>query len=122
MTTANEFHVGIHFPSDYLRRADPRTVLTWLSPREVFHPNIRPEVGLICSGHIQPGSGLVDLLYRLFEIITYRRVTMREDDALNWEACQWARGNTTLFPVDSRSLKRRPLTAEVEITQRADPS
>ena len=45
--------------------------------------------------------------YQLFEIITYKRVTMREDDALNPVACAWARRNTHRFPIDPRPLKRR---------------
>src|SRR5437899_8033660 len=39
---ANQFAVALTFPDDYLRRVDPFQVLTWLGPREVFHPNIRP--------------------------------------------------------------------------------
>jgi hypothetical protein len=38
---AERFVVGIWFPDDYLRAADPFTVLTWLEPRAAFHPNIR---------------------------------------------------------------------------------
>ena len=39
---------------------------------------------------------------------------MREDDALNKEACQWARGHLDRFPVDRRPLKRRQLNLHVE--------
>ena len=36
---------------------------------------------------------------------------MREDDALNREACAWARHHADRYPVDRRPLKRRTLTA-----------
>jgi hypothetical protein len=40
-------------------------------------------------------------------------MTPREDDALNRAACQWARSNMHLFPIDSRPLKRRDLPVGV---------
>lgn len=104
---AGRFEVGIWFPSDYLRRAEPWQVLTWLGPREVFHPNISARLPLICVGRLKPGSWLVDLLYQCFEIITYQKVTMREDDALNAAACSWSREHQQRFPVDRRPLKWR---------------
>jgi hypothetical protein len=117
---ADAFSVGIWFPSDYLRTAPhPAHVLTWLGPREIWHPNISSEAPLICVGHLAPGTSLVDLLYQVFEIITWRKVTMREDDALNREACQWARNHPSRYPVDRRPLKHRTLDLLVEET--ADP-
>ena len=106
---ANEFGVGIWFSDDYLRHADPFSVLTWLGPRHVWHPNISARAPAICVGRLAPGTGLVDLIYQCWEIITWNKVTMREDDALNQEACQWARANLTRLPVDTRPLKRRAL-------------
>ena len=103
---AEHFVVGIWFPDDYLRRVDPFTVITWLEPRRIFHPNISNVAPFMCLGHIVPGTPLVELVYRCFEVITYGRVTMREDDALNREACGWARRNQDRFPVDRRPLKR----------------
>ncbi len=110
---ADRFGVGVWFPSDYLRRAEPWQVLTWLGPRRVFHPNISDRLPAICVGRLVPGTPLVDLLYQCFEIITYRKVTMREDDALNAEACAWARENRHRFPIDPRPLKRRALKLTV---------
>ncbi len=99
------FRVGIYFPDDYLRRADLSVVLTMLSPPNVWHPNV---IGpAICVGRMPPGTALVDLLYQVFEIITYQRVTMREDDALNGHACSWAREHQDHFPIDARPLVRR---------------
>jgi hypothetical protein len=102
---ADRFAVGIWLPSDYLRRAAVPEVLTWLGPLEVWHPNIQPP--LICLGHLAPGTPLVDLLYRCYEVICYQRCTMREDNALNWQACRWARGHQSRFPIDRRPLKWR---------------
>ena len=107
----DRFLVGITLPSDYLRRAHPAEVLTLLAPKNVFHPNIRGSA--ICVGRLKPGTPLVDLIYQCFEILTYSKVTMREDDALNREACVWARNNTERFPIDRRPLKRRTLAIDV---------
>lgn len=112
ITQGNEFHVGLWFPDDYLRRIGPGQIVTWLGPREIWHPNIVPP--FLCLGRLAPGTGLVDILYQIFEIITYNKVTMREDDALNKAACAWARQHQHEFPVDSRPLKRRTLDLQVE--------
>jgi hypothetical protein len=101
---ADRFMIGIKFPDDYLLTADPFTVLTWLGPQGAWHPQIRPP--FLCIGRLFPGTPLVDILYRAFEVITFNRVTMREDDALCQPACSWARRNGHRFPVDTRPLKR----------------
>lgn len=111
---AEEFGVGIWFPSDYVRRANPFEVLTWLGPRNVWHPNISDTLPLICIGRLVPGTSLADLLYQCWELITWNKATIREDDALNKAACQWARHNLARLPVDTRPLKRRPLDLLVE--------
>jgi hypothetical protein len=111
---ADHFEVGIWFPSDYLRHVNPFQVLTWLGPRNVWHPNIAADAPVICPGRLTPGTDLVDILYQVFEIVTWNKVTMREDDALNKAACQWARSNRARFPVDTRPLKRRALDLHVE--------
>ncbi len=116
---AERFAVGIWFSSTYLRVADPFQVLTWLGPRNIWHPNISATAPAICVGRLAPGTGLVDILYQVFEIITWNKVTMREDDALNRAACQWARQHRDRFPVDRRPLKRRPPVFHVgEVTKR----
>jgi hypothetical protein len=116
---AEGFEAGIWFPGDYLRRVNPIEVVSWLAPREVFHPNIGEGPGgrvFVCVGHLAIGTPLVDILMQLFEIITYRKVTMCEDDALNREACMWARANQERFPTDRRSL----VGHAIEV-QRVDP-
>ena len=110
---ADRFEVAITFPDDYLRRVDPAQIVTWCGPRDVFHPNISDKAPVVCVGRLRPGTDLVDLVLQLYEIITYNRVTMREDDALNRDACVWARQNQHRFPVDSRPIKRRRRKSKV---------
>jgi ubiquitin-protein ligase len=112
---ADSFGVRIWFPSDYLRLADPFEVLAWLGPQRVFHPNISDKAPLICVGRLAPGTSLVDILYQCFEIITYNKVTMREDDCLNREACSWARENQHRFPVDRRPLRWQASTRQLDL-------
>jgi hypothetical protein len=100
----DDFVVGIRLPDSYLRRFDTAQVLTWCEPLSIWHPNIRPPY--VCVGRMEPGTPLVDLLYQLYEIITYHNVEMREPHALNHDACVWARHNVDRFPVDRRPLRR----------------
>ena len=109
---ASAFLVGITFPANYLRAAEPQRVVTWVGPSNVWHPNIAGEAQLICVGRVTPGTGLVDLIYQCWEIITWNKVTMREEDALNPSACEWARNNLTRFPVERRPLKRRAFAVQ----------
>lgn len=104
--------VGIFFPDDYLRRLDPYQILVWLGPRNVFHPNISDRAPLICLGRLGPGTRLTDILFQLFEIITYQRYSTH--DALNPDAAAWARANQEKFPVDRRPLKRRAIRYTVD--------
>ena len=119
ITEANRFEIGIWFPSDYLMHVDSISILTWLKPREIFHPNISESGPFICLGSIIPGTSLTDLLYRLFELITWQNLTAQEFDALNWQACNWARHNPDRFPVDRRPLKWNPKNPESEIKKGA---
>ncbi len=117
-TADTTFDLGIWLPNDYLRRANPAQVLTWLGPRSIWHPNIGPlpqrpsDPMFICVGRLVPGTPLVDLVYQCWEIITFSKVTMREDDALNRPACVWARANQARFPLDPRSLRRAQFEVE----------
>jgi hypothetical protein len=60
----------------------------------------------------------VEILYRCYDVITFNKVTMREDDALNRDACVWARRNRARFPVDTRPLKRTSPDRDVEAAAR----
>jgi hypothetical protein len=110
---ADYFEVGVWFGPDYLRRVELAELLTWLGPPNIFHPNITSHGPYICVGRLSPGTSLVDIVYQVFEIVSYNKVTMRENDALNRAACAW-RQNKHLFPIDKRPLRRRTLTLEVD--------
>jgi len=109
------FGVGIRFPDDYLRVVNPAEILTWLGPKEIWHPNIKTP--FICLGRIAPGTPLIDLLHRCFEVITFENIVMREDDALNKPACAWARRNRDRFPVDTRPIKRGAEPARIDVVE-----
>ena len=106
--------VGVFFGADYLRTVSPLETVTLLHPLKVWHPNVAFGAPFLCLGRITPGMALVDLLYQVYEILTYQKLTPREDDALNKDACRWARAHQDRFPTDRRPLKRRPLELEVE--------
>lgn len=116
ITRADRFDVGIWFPHDYVRRLPSEgltfEVLRWLAPSNVFHPNISDRAPLVCIGQISGGTTLVDILFQLFEIITFNKVNM--GDGLNRDACAWARSHQAEFPVDRRVLKRRAVEFRVE--------
>ena len=105
------FTVQIWMPPDYLLKAEPAQVLTYLGPHpRPWHANIRPP--FICL-HLRPGTPLVSLLYALFETWTWSLFATR-DDGLNRAAAQWARAqDPKRFPIDRRPLKRRRLNLEV---------
>jgi hypothetical protein len=101
VAVATQHLIGICFPESYLRTpCNPGLVLSWLEPQSIFHPNIRAP--FICAGNIPVGMSLVNLIHQVFAIVTYQNFTPREDDALNKEACAWARRNLDRFPVDPR--------------------
>jgi hypothetical protein len=112
---AEHFEAGIYFGPDHLRRLDPASVVTWFGPADVWHPNIAPAHHAVCIGNMSAGVTLVELIYQLFEIITWRRVTMHH--SLNWEAAQWARNNRDRYPVDARPLRRRALNLTFQQTE-----
>lgn len=113
---AEQFALGLSFSRDYLQAApQPLRMLTWLGPHDVHHPNIRGS--FICLGNMPQGTDLVALLHQCFEIVTYQRVTMREDDALNAAACAWARRHVEMLPIDPRPLKWRRPRHEAEATR-----
>ena len=98
---ANHFEVGIWMPDDYLRAVEPAQVVTILRPWSIWHPNVGGP--WLCPGKLLPGTSLVDLLFQIYEIITYQKWAAH--DGLNQAACEWARNNQHRFPVDRRPLK-----------------
>lgn len=108
----DKFAVGIWFAEDHLRRVNPAQVLSYLGPHhEPWHPNLRPP--FICA-HIEPGTGIVDVLYAAFEIWTWN-LFATHDEGLNHAASQWSRKqDRRRFPIDRRPLKRRSMVGSVE--------
>lgn len=112
---AEGFAVGVWFPDDYLRRASTFECLTLLTApgaRRIFHPNCgRSPLGAdcICIGHLVPGTPLVDIVLQCFEVLTWQNVTVDERNALDREACAWARANLHRLPIDRRSILGREL-------------
>jgi hypothetical protein len=106
--TCDRFVIGIAFPEDYCRRPNAAALVSLLAPENVWHPNVRFPV--ICPGMMPAGTGLVDLIFQCYEILTYGEMGMI--DPLNEEACRWARTNMHRFPLDRRPLKRRSATAD----------
>ena len=109
-----EFTVGICFPSDFLREVNPLRIVQWLHPEQCWHPNV--QFPFLCLGRIEPGLPLVDILYQVFEIGTYRNYATH--DGLNAAACQWARNHQSRFPLDTRPLKRRTREFQCESASR----
>jgi len=101
--TESQFDIGIFFGQNHLRAVDPLRLVTWLGPANIVHPNIRPP--FVCLGRIYKGIALVDILYQVFEIITY--VNWSSHDSLDATGAQWARNHQQLFPVDRKTLVRR---------------
>ncbi len=97
--------IGYFFSPQYLRQTDPQTLITVLQPTQIYHPNgLGP---FLCIGAVAPGTPLIQLLYRTYEVVGYGNYTSIEDDSLNAQACSWARRNQHRFPLESLPLKRR---------------
>ena len=105
---------GVSFPANYLRGGfHPAEVLAYLGPvASPFHPNMNGH--FVCI-ELLPATGLVDLIYSLFELVTWSLVSTR-DEGLNHEASQWYRNqpDPKRFPIDRRPLKRRALNLAVK--------
>ena len=112
---AELFDIGVYFPLDYWQRVNPAEVITLLGPTNTFHPNVL--FPYVSPGRLTPGTSLTDIIMQCFEILTYQKQTMREDDALNTRACAWARRHPERFPVDDRPIAGRPLEYRIRETE-----
>jgi hypothetical protein len=107
------FTVLFQFPDDYLRSApEVSRLVNLLEPSNAFHPNVAAP--FICVGHVIPGTSLIELIYRVHELFTFQRMTPRDDDALNADACAWARRNMHLLPLSTAPLRRQAAAFSVE--------
>lgn len=108
------YDVGIWFPNDYHRRAVTPQVLSWLRPREVFHPNVLAP--FICLGTLRPGTPIVEICFRVWSLIAYQSYGLKSP--LNPAAAAWARRHLDRFPVDRRPLKRRIATFTTQVFEK----
>ncbi len=106
---ADHFVAGIYFGEDHLRQINP-VQMVWMLTPNVWHPNVYGPA--LCTGHLRPGVGLIDILYQIHSILTYQNLNLV--DFLNPQAADWARENMSRFPIDSRPLKRRRFHMEIE--------
>lgn len=111
ITEMSYSEAGVEFPDDYLRRVDPYRILVWISPRDVWHPNISDKAPMVCLGRLGPGTRLTEIVYQLADVVSYKKFATH--DALNHAAAAWARQHQDRFPVDPRPLKRRTLGLRV---------
>jgi hypothetical protein len=101
------FMVAVYLHDDFLRKVNAPLLLTLVEPRNCWHPSARSP--LLCLGHIDPGTPLVELATRAYELLTFQNLGSSERDALRPEACRFVRNNLARLPIDSRPLKwRRP--------------
>jgi len=110
------FVFGIAFPDDHLRRRDSGALVSLLVPAGCWHANIR--FPLLCPGMLPGGTGLVDLLHQVYEIVSYQRYCLTEP--MNAEAARWARNHLHLLPADRRPLRR--IDSHPRSTGAPDPS
>lgn len=111
--------LDVCFPEDYLRSLDPELYLKMvaiLNPA-FFHPNVKPFLGYVCLGHdFLPGTPLSDLIYHLYDIITYQNTTVDEQDAFNPAACSYLRQYPeVLKQIQNPPLRRRKLNLNIKV-------
>ena len=71
------FAALIRFPKDYLRCVpNPAQLVALLSPQNTYHPNVAPP--FLCLGNISPGTSLCELVFQIFEILTFQKLTPNE--------------------------------------------
>ncbi len=110
---------NVFFPPDYLRSVDPALYLKMVTiPNQgFFHPNVKLPHGWVCLGHeYLPSTDLSDLIFHVYDIITYQNMTVDERDALNPEACRYLRRNPDIIAgLKSPPLRHRELHVKVKV-------
>lgn len=110
---AHHHVVGLSFTERHAHESpNPATLLTWLEPRRVWNPHVRAP--FTCIGHVAPGTGLREIVLRVFDVITLRTVSTH--DALNPAAAEWIAQHRSRIPVDPRP----PLRAGFAFADDAD--
>lgn len=83
----------------------PWEIVTIVSPRFVFHPNINP-AGALCLGHPPPAVRLPEIMHMTWAALVFnlRLVDTVEWHGLNPQAAAFVRANQHRFPLDARGL------------------
>ncbi len=110
------FRALIQFSPDYLRSFEPMQTTMCLDPGEIWHPNVM--FPFVCLGHIRPCASIVEIVYQLWEIWTWRKANLA--DPLNPAVSEWARSHWDGRPIDVRPLKRRRREIVLQRTDDAD--
>jgi hypothetical protein len=111
--TSDHAAVGIYLPDHYLRQANAYEVLTWLTPKNAFHPNIRGSAICVGERFFKPGTPLVELIFQLYSIVSFQKWAAHAP--LNDAAAQWSRSHGDMLPADPRPLKRRAIQLDVAL-------
>lgn len=117
--TKSPVFVNVFFPPDYLRSMDPNLNLkiVRILNADFFHPNIKQPLGFICLGHnFLHGSSMCDIIFHIYDIVTYQNITVEERDALNPEACRYCRANPGILQkLHNQPLRRRKLKLNIKV-------
>jgi hypothetical protein len=111
--------VVLRFTPDCLRHTDHFQMVQYAAPREPapYHPNICPRTGAICL-QIFPGETVVEVVSSLHDLLRWRIRNVREDNALNRDACGYGRTFVDK-PLDDRPLfGGAPWTLQLEPAER----
>ena len=103
--------VSVRFLPGYLRRVDRFQTLALIEPLEAFHPNIRHP--FLCV-EVYPAQPLREIVESLHSLFTWRLKNLREEDALNPDACRWGRAHIDELPIDDRPLFGSRLTIRID--------
>ena len=97
VTRTEGFVVLLQFPTDYLRLArDAGQIVNLLAPVNAFHPNVAPP--FICIGQVAPGTGSIELVFRVYEVLTFQKMAPREETRSTTMPASGRAGTCTSFP------------------------
>ena len=95
-----EMPVMVEFSLDYLQGGDVRaTVLdaTLLRPdTDLYHPDLDAMNGIISLGRIFPATPFSKLIRRVYRVLTYQRLNMKEGSAANPAASSYLSNHTEM--------------------------
>lgn len=87
--------VKLEFSLDYFQSGDLRVMVldaTLLHPdTDFYHPNVDPVSGVISLGRILPRTPFPMLIWRLYEVLTCKHLSLPGESAVNSAACRYFR-------------------------------